>query len=294
MSELLPAVGIHPTATDVSMPLLELAEEAVNRDFRSLYLPEHTHVPVGSEALPTGTTQDKRYRRSLDPFIGAAFIAATTPLEVGTGVALVGQHDPIALAKAIATLDYLAQGRVVIGVGYGMNRQEAVDHGLPEEAGARATVVEETVRLMRALWTEDEAEFEGTYRSLPRSWAWPKPATPGGPPILLGARARLKTFERVAAWADGWLPIGTNVGEPAFVENLRLLRALWRDAGRVGSPEICYFFHPGTVDEMARQIESGAKLGVQRIQVFLGDDSRDAVLPIMDRLAQAVRLSNAC
>ena len=72
---------------------------------------------------------------------------------------------------------------------------------MPPEA--RSTIVEETVRLMRALWTNDEASFEGQFRRLPPSWSWPKPARPGGPPVLLGARATPRNFERIATWADG-------------------------------------------------------------------------------------------
>jgi probable F420-dependent oxidoreductase len=268
------------------MPIVELAREAEARGLRSLYLPEHTHVPVGSERLPSGYSLDENYRRTLDPFIACAWIAAATSLEVGTGVSLVAEHDAIALAKAIATLDYLSGGRMVLGVGYGSNQQESADHGVP--AGDRAAVVEETVGLMRALWTEEEAEFQGRYRQVSRSWAWPKPVRAGGLPVLLGSRAHARTFERIIAWADGWLPVGTNVSDPSFAASLAQLRRQWVDSGRGGAPEICYFFYPGSAAEMREQVERGAELGVQRMQLSVGAKNRDEVLPMLDELSAAL------
>src|SRR5207253_9851984 len=135
------------------MPVLELATETEARGLGSLYLPEHTHVPVDSLQITEQWVMAERYQRSLDPYVASAFIAATTSLEVGTAISLVAQHDAIALAKAIATLDHLAPGRVVVGVGFGYNLPEAANHGF--RPADRAEVAEETVRLMRALWREE-------------------------------------------------------------------------------------------------------------------------------------------
>jgi probable F420-dependent oxidoreductase len=268
------------------MPVLELAREAEARGLRSLYLPEHTHVPVGSEDITADWRMADRYRRSLDPFVAAAFVAATTALEVGTAISLIAQHDAIALAKAIATLDHLSRGRVVLGVGFGYNRTEAADHGVP--FAARAVVVEETVRLMRALWTQDEAAFEGRYRRLPPSWSWPKPLRTGGPPVLLGARATARSFERVVAWADGWIPMGHTPADAALESGVSELRKRWSDAGRTAEPEVCCFLRPESAAAMAREISRGAELGIQRMQVLLEDRGRDDVLPVLDDLGRIV------
>jgi probable F420-dependent oxidoreductase len=282
----MPKIGVHPTATDRSMPIVELAREAADRGLQSLYLPEHTHIPVGSESLPGGGHLDDRYRRTLDPFVASAFVAALTPLEVGTGVSLVAQHDPIALAKACATLDYLSGGRMVLGVGFGWNAAEAHDHQVPW--AHRPAVVEETVRLMKAVWTEEEAAFEGKFRRMSSSWSWPKPVRPGGPPVLLGARASKRTIERIVSWADGWLAAGPDLTDPAFADGVALLRAEWRRAGRDGEPRICSFFRPGTSGEMSAQIRSGSHLRVHGMQVLLEELGRDEVLPILDGLAAAM------
>jgi probable F420-dependent oxidoreductase len=277
MSSTLPQIGVHPTATDRSMPVLELAREAESRGFRSLYFPEHTHVPVDSMQITPEWRMDARYQRAVDPYIASAFVAATTSLEVGTGISLVAQHDAIALAKQIATLEHLAPGRVVLGVGYGYNRQEAEDHGVPFER--RVLVVEETVRLMRALWTEDEAAFEGRFRRLSPSWSWPKPSA-GGPPVLLGARATPRNFTKIVDWADGWIPMGqgaTNV-EPALAE----LRGRWADAGRAAQLQVCCWFQPNSRAQLAAEFARAAELGIQRMQLYLEDRTRDEALPLLD------------
>jgi probable F420-dependent oxidoreductase len=265
------------------MPILDLARETEARGLRSIYLPEHTHAPVDTEALVPGWPIDERYQRTLDPYIACASIAATTSLEVGTGVSLLAQHDAIALAKTIATLDYLTQGRVVVGVGFGYNRQEAEDHGFAPRD--RFAIVEETIALMRALWTDEVAEFHGRYRQVSPSRSWPKPAQPGGPPILLGGRGTERNFDRIVAWADGWFPAGLGVADPAFATSLLGLRSRWEEAGRSGAPEICCFFPVASRDQMARQIEQAAELGVQRMQVFLEERPRDLALPVLDELA---------
>jgi probable F420-dependent oxidoreductase len=279
-------VGVHPTATDLSMPVLELAREAEARGLDSLYLPEHTHVPVDSLQITESWLMSERYQRTLDPYIASAFIAATTKLEVGTAISLVAQHDAIALAKAIATLDHLAEGGVVIGVGFGYNRQEAENHGV--DFRQRAAVVEETVRLMRRLWTDDEASFDGQFRSLTASWAWPKPRISGGPPVLLGGRATDRTFDRICSWADGWIPMGLTPRSPNLETDLAELRRRWQKAGRQTELQVCCFFHGATADEMAADIDRAADLGIQRVQVMLEDGRPTDVLPVLDALQTAV------
>ncbi|ADP80840.1 TIGR03619 family F420-dependent LLM class oxidoreductase [Pseudofrankia inefficax] len=282
-----PSVGVHPTATDLSMPVLELARATEARGLESIYFPEHTHVPLDSLDITANWRMSERYQRSLDPFVCSSFVAATTSLEVGSAISLVAQHDAIALAKEIATIDHLCGGRVVVGVGFGYNRQEAANHGV--SFGDRAAVVEETVRLMRSLWTEDEASFDGRFRRLTPSWSWPKPVRPGGPPVLLGGRATERTFERVASWADGWIPMGqTPARDPGLGPHLDGLRGAWDKAGRAAEPQVLCFFPPGSADEMTRELELGARLGIQRMQVLLEDRTTDEVLPVLDDLATAV------
>src|SRR5205807_136312 len=121
--------------------------------------------------------------------------------EIGTGVSLIGEHDPIQLAHAVASLDRLSGGRLVLGVGWGWNREEFADHGRSPKL--RARVVEEWVHVMRSLWADEVASYEGEFVHLSPSRMWPKPTQEHGPPVLLGAPASERNFERVARWADG-------------------------------------------------------------------------------------------
>ncbi|MBL7515683.1 TIGR03619 family F420-dependent LLM class oxidoreductase [Frankia sp. CN4] len=267
------------------MSVVQLAAEVEARGLGSISLPEHTHIPVDSRALVEGWSVEEHYQRTLDPYIAGAFVAATTSLEIGTAVSLVAQHDAIALAKAIATLDHLSGGRVVLGVGFGYNQQEMQDHGVPVKQ--RFQVVEETVALMRALWTEEVASYEGRYRRLSPSLSWPKPARPGGPPVLLGGRPTERNLARIVGWADGWIPAGIGV-TASVAAAVKELGVRWNDAGRAGAPEICCFLARGSRDELAREIERAAEIGVRRLSVRLEELPRDLVLPVLDDMAAAL------
>src|SRR5512139_3119643 len=183
-------LGVTIHATDLAMSPVELAREAEARGFASLYVPEHTHIPTSRRTpAPTGDAElAEEYRRSLDPWAAlAAAAAVTSRIRLGTGVALVAQHDPIALAKQIATVDLLSQGRVVVGIGYGWNREEMADHGI--EFATRRARVREAMLAMEALWASDVASFEGEFVRFEPSWQWPKPVQRPRPPVLLGGGA---------------------------------------------------------------------------------------------------------
>jgi probable F420-dependent oxidoreductase len=218
--------GITPAAA------AKAAEEA---GFHTFYVPEHTHIPVRREAAHPGTGDetlpDDRYLRTLDPWVSLATVAAvTSTIRLSTAVALPVESDPITLAKTIATLDHLSDGRVTVGAGFGWNTDELADHHVP--AGKRRTVLREYVEAMRALWTQEEASYDGEFVRFGASWAYPKPAQ-AHVPLLIGAGAGPKTFAWIAAHADGWMTTPRDTGVGASVE---LLRKAWAEAGRPGEP----------------------------------------------------------
>ena len=220
--------GLALFATDLSIPPHVAARLAEERGFDAIYLPEHTHIPVSRDTPHplTGDTLDDSYRRTLDPWIGLAMAAAVTErIRLGTAVALVAEHDPITLAKEIATLDHLSGGRVTLGVGYGWNREEMAAHGV--DPRHRREVTRDHVLLMKALWAEEEGAYEGRFARVDPSWAWPKPVA-GGVPVLIGGGAGPKLFAHVAEWADGWMPNGSSGLRAA----LPALREAWAAAGR--------------------------------------------------------------
>ncbi|MGH3390660.1 MAG: LLM class F420-dependent oxidoreductase [Actinomadura sp.] len=265
-------LGITMFATDLAMPPQLLAREAEDRGFASLYLPEHTHIPTArTTPPPTGAdTLPEEYARTPDPLIAlAAASAVTERITLGTGVCLLAQREPIVTAKAIATLDRMSGGRFVLGVGFGWNVEEAADHGVPWKR--RRAVVRDHVLAMRALWSHDEASYEGEFTRFAPSWSWPKPA--GRVPVLLGGAPGPTLFAHIAEYGDGWLPIGG----AGIREALPRLRAACHEAGRDAVPVIPF----GTVPS-AGKLEYYASLGIEEVVLRVPVGTRDEVLPVLD------------
>src|SRR3954453_19848783 len=211
--------GVTMFMTDQTMGPVDLARAVEERGLHSLYLPEHTHIPVSRRTPPpTGDEQLRdEYKRTLDPFVAlAAAAAATERLLLGPRIALVAQREPIVTAKAIATLDQLSAGRFVLGIGFGWNEDEIEHYGITMKQ--RRDVTREHMLAMRALWTEDEGEFHGEHVDFSPSWSWPKPTA--GPPVLIGGAAGPKMFPAIPEYPDGWIPIG-GAGIRAALPQLR-------------------------------------------------------------------------
>jgi probable F420-dependent oxidoreductase len=287
-------VGLFPASTDRSMPLLELARAAEARGFSSMVFNEHTHIPVehSRSAFPAGGAIADRYARFWDPFVASSFVGATTALEVGTCVSLVAEHDAIALAKAIATIDTLSGGRFIFGVGWGWLREEVEDHGYA--AHRRADVVREKVELMRELWTREEAEYAGEFVRMSRSRAWPKPVQRPTLPVLLGAPPAERNFRRVAEWADGWIPMGNTTLElPELDDQLRVLRREWERAGRSEEDlHLTVIQRPARESTLRASLTRADALGVERVVLLMNDLAVDESLSLLDHAASAFAVSS--
>jgi probable F420-dependent oxidoreductase len=263
--------GITPAAA---------AKLAEDHGFETFYVPEHTHIPVKREAAhPTTGDEslpDDRYMRTLDPWVSLATAAAVTSrVRLSTAVSLPVEHDPISLAKTIATLDHLSGGRVSVGVGFGWNTDELADHKVPP--ARRRTMLREYIEAMRALWTEEEASFDGEFVSFGPSWAWPKPVQ-SRIPVLVGAAGIEKNFKWIAHSADGWIttPRDFDIDAP-----VRLLQEIWEDAGRDGAPQIVALdFKP-----VPEKLEHWQQIGVTEVLFGLPDKSADEVGAYVERLA---------
>ena len=268
-------LGVTCFLTDRDLAPAELATAAEERGFTSLYLPEHTHLPVRADtppALVEGVRADD-YRRSLDPFVAlATAVPVTMQLQLGTGVVLAAQHDPIVLAKQVATLDHLSGGRVVLGIGFGWNREEAADHGV--DFAARRRVAREHVLCMRALWRDEQAEFHGEYVDLDPCFSWPKPVG-GRVPVLLGGAATAANFAAIAEYGDGWMPIGGSGMGEAVPE----LRRAFEGAGR--DPAAARVVPFGTIPTEAK-LAHFAALGVDEVVLRVPAGTRSEVLAVLD------------
>ena len=134
--------------------------------------------------------------------------AVTKDLLVGTGISLVMQHDPVTLAKNVASLDYVSNGRFLFGIGGGWNEEEMNNHGT--KFGLRWKILRERILAMKEIWTNEEAEYHGEYVDFDPIWSYPKPKQDPHPPILMGGDGA-KTFDRIIEYADEWMPIANRV-----------------------------------------------------------------------------------
>ncbi|MEW2158528.1 LLM class F420-dependent oxidoreductase [Streptomyces sp. NPDC007189] len=272
--------------TDETITPLRLAHELEQRGFSGLYLPEHTHIPVErTTPYPAGGDLPREYGRTLDPFVALGQAAAVTErLGLGTGITLLAQHDPIALAKQIATLDHLSRGRFTLGLGYGWNVEEAADHGV--QWRTRRELVRDRVRLMQALWSEEPTPYDGEFASVRASHAYPKPVRKPrgritGPRTLVGGTAGPGLFAHIAEYADGWLPIGGR----GLAESLPALRTAWADAGRdPAAPEVVPYAVRPTPGKLAHY----AELGIEEVVVQLPPAGEGEVLRALDEYARYV------
>ena len=271
-------VGLTLFLTDRTIDPVTVAREGEARGFQSLYFPEHTHIPISRvTAPPTGDDElNDEYKRTLDPLVAlGAAAAVTSTMLLGTGVSLVAQHDPIVMAKQLATLDLVSGGRITLGVGFGWNEDEMADHGV--SYSTRREQAREHVLAMHALWSQDEAAFEGEYVSFGPSWSWPKPVQQPRLRTLVGGGAGPKLFGAIAEYGDGWMPIGGGGVRSA----LPALHDAWAAAGRDGTPEIVPF---GVLADLGK-LEHYEQLGCSEVVLRVDGASRDDTLRQLDDLA---------
>jgi len=273
-------IGVTIHATDLSISPAEVAREAEARGFYSLYIPEHTHIPTSRlTPAPTGTDElGEEYLRSPDPYIAlAAAAVGTESIRLGTGIGLPAQHHPITFAKQIATLDVVSNGRLVLGIGFGWNKEEMENHGVVY--GRRRAQVREHMLAMQELWTNDVAEYHGEFVDFEPSWQWPKPIQTPRPRILIGGGAGPKLFGDIAEYADGWIPIGG----AGLREALPRLRAALEARDR--DPSTLHIVPMG-IEPDATKLDYYRELGVTEAVLRLPSAPSDVVLPVLDDFAQ--------
>jgi probable F420-dependent oxidoreductase len=196
--------GINCTFTDRSTITPAGYGRAVeDRGFDSIFLAEHTHIPVKEVSpYPFGDRPASLYH-TIDPFVALSVMAGSTEkIRLGTGISLIAQRDPITTAKMIASLDLVSNGRFILGIGTGRNAEEMATHGgNPTKRGAIAT---EHVLAMKEIWHHDKAEFHGRYVDFDPIYSWPKPVQRPHPLVYVGGGE--KAFARVVQVGDGWFP----------------------------------------------------------------------------------------
>jgi probable F420-dependent oxidoreductase len=264
--------GVSTFATDEGMQPVALGKALEERGFDSVFLAEHTHIPVRHERpYPGGGQLPRRYHRTLDPFVTLGAIAAVTArILLATGVTLLVQRDPIITAKQVATLDLVSAGRAIFGIGAGWNREEMRNHGT--DPRLRGRLLDERMRAIIEIWTKDQAEFHGEFVDFDPIFCWPKPVQSPHPPIYVGGGSR-RTFERVAEYGDAWLANGL----PPLQLQPRL-----EELRQVVGREVPVTLYNATDEQ--ETVAGYRRLGIERVLFHLPTLPEDETLRYLDHL----------
>lgn len=286
-------IGVFTFNTEYMMRTDRLARAVEERGFESLWVPEHTHIPVprpgepadpetGMPLSPANFFLPEEYRHMSDPFTAlAAAAAVTSTIKLGTCVCLINQHHPINLAKQVSTLDQLSDGRVILGIGAGWNVDEMVHHGVQHKTRWRE--LRERLQALRCLWTEEKPSFDGEFVSFDPIWQYPKPVQSGGPPVVLGSMNTPFSLQQVARHGDGWLPLTFDVDDTK--RDLATIHAQMRELGRdPDTLDVSLFFLNDEI-QPANAIANAKDSGANRIILRLPVAEEASVLKVLDGYA---------
>jgi probable F420-dependent oxidoreductase len=271
--------GIATFITDEGIRPGVLGRAVEERGFSSLFIAEHSHIPVSRESpFPGGGELPRRYYRTLDPFVALTAAAATTSrLRLGTGIALLPQRDVIHTAKQVASLDVVSGGRVAFGVGVGWNREEMRNHGT--DPATRGALMDEQLAALKQIWTVEQAEYHGEHVDFDPIFLWPKPVQQPHPPIYVGGESPA-ALRRLAGFGDGWLPRRNTASS-----EIKRVRAWLAEQGR---DEIPFTVFGADTDE--RRLAGFVEAGVEEITLTLDTLPEDETLRALDALAAVAAL----
>lgn len=278
-------IGAVMFFTTDSMQPVPLARALEERGFESLWVPEHTHIPLSRKtAYRHGGALIRPYYDIYDPFIALHTAAVvTTNLKIGTGVALITQRDPIVTAKMISSIDQISNGRFLFGVGNGWNQDEIENHGTA--FSTRNKLARERIELMKTIWTQDEPEYHGDLVNFERSNQWPKPFQKPHPPIIVGG-AFPYAARRAIRYGDGWIPRADRLEEGGVGVLIEKFRTMAQEAGRdPASLPITIFRAPDDLEKL-RYCQ---QIGVDRVTFTLPAEKEDKIMPILDRWVEVRR-----
>ncbi len=265
----------------------DLGRELEQRGFESVWSGEHSHIPEVMKTPFPGEGGVKRwYYEVMDPFVTLTAAAmATTTLNIGTGVCLIPQRDPIQTAKLVASIDQVSKGRFLFGVGNGWNQSEIENHGTV--FATRHLRARESIEAMRELWTKSKAEYHGELVKFDAAMAWPKPVRKPNPPVLVGGSFPWSA-RRAIRYGDGWLP-STGAGKIDLLEEIPRFRQMAAEAGRdPASLPITAWYPPRDLDLMKRYRD----IGVDRVVFSVPSDPADKVLPHLDAIGALMAAAN--
>lgn len=264
--------GAYMLPTETSVDVRDLARWVEDLGFESLWVGEHTHMPIeDNTAYPGGGSIPEHYRHALDPFVALAAAATVSEqLLLGTAVCLATLRDPLVTAKAVASIDQLSHGRFSFGVGAGWNRAELRNHGIGP--ASRWQVLEEKLRAIVGLWTNEVMQLHGDYVDFSGSWQWPKPIQQPHPPILMGGNGP-HAVEAAAQYCDGWL---AREGRGSFLEKIEVLRRQSAAYGRE-EPECIVFACELDAESIKAYTSAGIRRGIIRLPSVPASDMKECL-----------------
>lgn len=283
----MPAFGLVTIPTHYTMPQVELAKWTEGNGFDSLWFGEHTHIPTSRiSPFPSGGELPEQYKMFIDPFVGlTAAAVATTTLKVGTSVCLIPEHNPITLAKVIATLDMISGGRTIIGIGGGWNEEELANHGITFKD--RWKITRERILAMKEIWRNDVAEYHGKFVDFDPLWQWPKPVQKDGPKILMGAGSKWSPA-RIADYCEGWLAPDV----PALSTLMPDLRDEMAKKGRSMSDldlSVITYYNAKKPEKTEARIGELVDMGFTRIAMLVNPSKPDIQKPELETLAGFIK-----
>ena len=278
-------IGASIFFTEYSISPTELAVALEERGFDSLWVAEHSHIPVLRRfSVPGGGELTRQYYDVMDPFVTLSAAAVVTKrLKLATGVCLVIQRDTIQTAKLVASIDHISGGRFIFGIGGGWNAEEMEDHGT--DYTTRFKKMREQIEAMKEIWTKDKPEYHGEIVDFPPMMTWPKPVQKPHPPIIVGGAFQYAA-RRAIRYGDGLIPQASDAGSGSPEELLPRFRQMAKEAGRdAQSLSVTLGGAPEDPDRLKRYRD----LGVARMNVRLPPDKADDILPVLDRWANLIR-----
>ena len=282
-------IGVFEFCIDRSVDPAIIAKRAEELDFASYWVPEHAIIPVKTSS-PYPASEDgiipDEYGRITDPFVSLARASAVTKtIELGTGICLIPERNPLELAKEVATLDHFSGGRFIFGIGAGWLREETEIMG--GDFDHRWGQTKDAVLAMKELWTQDEAEYHGKYYDFPAVRSFPKPARKPHPPVYMGGSSKY-VFKRVVEWGDGWMPVLSPVED--IQAGRQRLNEMAEQAGRDPKEiSVLAFGWPGKF-RTKEEISALQSAGVDHVTIWLtqSEEGEGAVLSELESLAKAV------
>jgi probable F420-dependent oxidoreductase len=256
--------------------LRAIAENAERLGFGTLWAPEHVVLFDRYTESKYPYSQDGAFAAPstiewMDPFVALTWIAArTSKIRLATGICLVPEHNPLVLAKVIASLDKLAKGRFMFGVGIGWQAEEFAAIGVPFERRAQRT--REYIEVMRKLWSDGVASHHGEFVNFDKAGSYPKPPQGAKLPVIFGGESN-PALRRVAEYGDGWF--GFNLDPAEAKERIAKLEQLLKQNGRKLS-DVELIVSPYTKKITRDDLKRYRDLGVSEVPIMTNFDGAPA------------------